>query len=301
MKWFKHISDSLDDPFIFDLMENFGHSGYVVFFGTLEIYAREFEPVEDWFLSISLKLLRNKLQFAQATRLKAVLKYIESRGKWNVKFEGKKVNIQIPKFLNFLDESTLKKLRQKRESNRNHSGIVPESFLPIDTDADADVDIHDHDRPAGRHPPGDPSQKLSGGGNQSRHYSKRVGTFLEKVESACNAIASYEQPEGVSPFNPFEAVTWATNQNGNPEAITETISYMADSEHWSEIENPWGWFKSVFSQKNAHLNEKLEIEDSKAFKKSEMENSTAFKRLWDRVIQCLGPGLLPGESPHPVG
>ena len=40
MKWFKHISDSLDDPFIFDLMTEFKSDGYVVFFGVIEIYSK---------------------------------------------------------------------------------------------------------------------------------------------------------------------------------------------------------------------------------------------------------------------
>ena len=36
MKWFKHVSDSLDDPLIYDLMTEFGSDGYLVFFGVLE-------------------------------------------------------------------------------------------------------------------------------------------------------------------------------------------------------------------------------------------------------------------------
>ncbi len=41
MRWFKHFSDSLDDPFIQVLMDNFGHLGYVVWFGLLETIAKE--------------------------------------------------------------------------------------------------------------------------------------------------------------------------------------------------------------------------------------------------------------------
>ena len=65
MKWFKHISDSLDDPFIFDLIAEYGGDGYLVFFGILEILAREcdgdFSQVSTVFLS---SFLSKKLQLS---------------------------------------------------------------------------------------------------------------------------------------------------------------------------------------------------------------------------------------------
>ena len=136
MKWYKHIADSLDDPFIFGLMEEFGHTGYVVFFGVLEIYAREFSVKDDWKLTEKLSFFRYKLRIS-CSRFKKVLLKID---KWNVEFNGDNVSIFIPKFKELMDESTLKKLRARENSFRNDSGTVPKNDT---TDVDVDVDVEE--------------------------------------------------------------------------------------------------------------------------------------------------------------
>jgi len=77
MKWYKHISDSLDDPFIFDLMSEFRSDGYVVFFGILEIYSREFSPENQWKLVVSLSYLHQKLRVSPS-KVKKILSNYES-------------------------------------------------------------------------------------------------------------------------------------------------------------------------------------------------------------------------------
>ena len=76
MKWFKHISDSLDDPFIFELLDLFGADGYLVFFGVLEIYSREFKPELNWNLTVTRAQLRAKLHKRQDTLIINILKHI---------------------------------------------------------------------------------------------------------------------------------------------------------------------------------------------------------------------------------
>jgi len=120
MKWFKHISDSLDDPFIFSLMEEFKADGYLVFFGILEIYAREFRPENDWKLIEKLSFFRHKLLISRS-KLKKILSKIY---KWDIEINGDTVSIFIPKFKELMDESTIKKLRYSEKN----SGIIPESF-----------------------------------------------------------------------------------------------------------------------------------------------------------------------------
>jgi hypothetical protein len=137
MKWFKHISDSLDDPFIFDLVDQHGPLGYMVFFGVLEIYAREFKTDSEWRLRIKLSYLRNKLQRKQDKLLKKVLKSIDFSKKWSVNLDGEYVEIYIPKFAKIMDETTLKKLREAEHK----SGIIPEPIRTKDLDLDLDLDI----------------------------------------------------------------------------------------------------------------------------------------------------------------
>jgi hypothetical protein len=128
-------------------------------------------------------------------------------------------------------------------------------------------------------PPVDRIEKIK---NRSKHYKNRVGSFLEKIESSCSTILQFPQSGNGKPFNGFEAVTWATNQAGNPKAISETIEYMA--EHWDEVENPWGWFRTVFAQKNAKENENLEIDQSLAFKENRESDAEAFKAIWESAL-----------------
>ncbi len=110
MKWFKHISDSLDDPFIFDLMDKFGADGYLVFFGVLEIYSREFKSELNWNLSVTRSQLRSKFHKRQDTLIINCLKHIQNSGKWDVSFKEGQVIIFIPKFTEIIDEWTKRKL-----------------------------------------------------------------------------------------------------------------------------------------------------------------------------------------------
>jgi hypothetical protein len=111
MKWFKHVSDSLDDPFIFDLINRFGGDGYLVFFGVLEIYSREFKPELNWNLTITQSYLKQKLQKRQSTLITKILKHIKNSGKWEVELNESQITIFIPKFQEIIDEWTGRKLR----------------------------------------------------------------------------------------------------------------------------------------------------------------------------------------------
>ena len=135
MKWYKHISDSLDDPFIFDLLDRFGSDGYLVFFGVLEIYSREFKTEVGWNLSVTQAYLKQKLHKRQGTLVENILKHISNSGKWNVSFDSGKVIVFIPKFTELMDEWTQRKLGSK-------SGDTPKILGPDkDKDKDKDKDI----------------------------------------------------------------------------------------------------------------------------------------------------------------
>lgn len=128
MKWYKHISDSLDDPFIFDLMTEFRSDGYVVFFGILEIYSREFSPENQWKLVVSLSYLHQKLRVSPS-KVKKILSKIY---KWEINYSVNQVSIFIPKFSELMDEWTQRKLG-------SCSGVARE-ILIHDKDKDKDKD-----------------------------------------------------------------------------------------------------------------------------------------------------------------
>ena len=156
----------------------------MIFFGVIEIYAREFKVADDWKLIVTVSYLKRKLQIYRKKTLIDCLKTIRNQteieqrlnrdsteieqrlnkdsteieqrlnkdsteieqrlnkdsGKWEVEFYGDEITIFIPKFRQLMDESTLKKLREKEHSFRNRSGIVLKSNT---TDADADADIEE--------------------------------------------------------------------------------------------------------------------------------------------------------------
>lgn len=115
MKWFKHISDSLDDPYIFSLLSDCGSDGYLVFFGILEIYSREFSPELDWKLCVTRAYLRQKLVKRQDTLVMKCLKHIQKSGKWEIDIKDEEIIIHIPKFKAILDDWTSRKLRSNPE------------------------------------------------------------------------------------------------------------------------------------------------------------------------------------------
>ena len=104
-------------------MDKFGPHGYVVFFGVLEIYSREFKTEELWKLSVNIAFLRRLLR-VNTKKLKSILKNIS---KWEVEFNEDEIIIFIPKFKELLDEWTLKKMRQYEQKLRSNSGVTPSS------------------------------------------------------------------------------------------------------------------------------------------------------------------------------
>lgn len=114
MKWFKHISDSLDDPFIQDLMDEFGSDGYVVFFGTLEILSREFDVKSPGKVTVSHNYFRRKLRLSWH-KCSTILKFCEKEGRFFVSDNGRKVSINCPKFKDMCDDWTNRQLRSKFE------------------------------------------------------------------------------------------------------------------------------------------------------------------------------------------
>lgn len=111
----------------------------MIFFGIIEIYAREFKTETGWKLDITLHYLRKKFNRTRNKPITNTLETIKNSGKWEIVINNDDVSIFIPKFTELMDESTIKKLREKEKSFRNVSGIFPKS-APTDLDADADLD-----------------------------------------------------------------------------------------------------------------------------------------------------------------
>ena len=60
MKWFKHYVGCLDNPKMQELLSIHGHVGYFIYFGMIELYAREFDPVKNEPYKFNTKFLCRK-------------------------------------------------------------------------------------------------------------------------------------------------------------------------------------------------------------------------------------------------
>ena len=105
MKWFKHMTDSLDDPFIHDLMDEFGAVGYLAYFGIIEIICKENGRDLTGKLSISPTYLRRKLRTSQG-KLRQVFDFCQTFGKLSVNFSEKIWEFEFTKIADIKDNYT---------------------------------------------------------------------------------------------------------------------------------------------------------------------------------------------------
>ena len=253
MKWFKHISDSLDDPFIFDLMVRFGADGYLVFFGTLEIYSREFKPKDDWKLITTRSYLRRKLNKRQDTVIVKCLKHIQNSGKWDISFNGEQVVIFIPKFIQIIDDWTGRNLR-------SGSVVAPKNLR---------VNQNQESR----------SKKEDKQSEQApSHFEFKVGDLLDDILKQCETIKKLKRKDGI--FNPYMWVQTQVNISGHPQAILDSLKGLIN--FWDTVKNPWTYANSIIKTKSQNYNEKDFINQQKEFKK-EFNINPRIKKLLDPI------------------
>ncbi len=132
MKWFKHLTGALNDNLIFEAIERFGGDGYLVFFGTLEIMADEFDVHNPGVSRISIKKLTQNFQLSRQKLVK-ILSFFDEKAKiksiknksFFVSFEKDHVIIKCSRLAELCDEHTRKTLRKTPESVRSESGKSP--------------------------------------------------------------------------------------------------------------------------------------------------------------------------------
>ena len=134
MKWYQHISDSLDDPFIFDLVKKYKGNGYLVFFGCLEILAREESFDES--LTVSYDFLSKKLQLS-AKVLKNILNFIAEKGRFEVVFFDSEISIFCPKLKALRDY----KHYNKEGSDNRKNGAQNTPKIPLEREKEKEKEI----------------------------------------------------------------------------------------------------------------------------------------------------------------
>lgn len=222
MKWFKHISDSLDDPFVSDLMDVYGADGYLVFFGVLEIYSREFKVEDNWKLNVTQSYLTRKLHKRQSTLVIKILKHIQNSGKWEIEFNNDKVIVYIPKFTELIDEWSKRKLV-------SHSVVTPK-ILKTDKEEDKELDKDIKKRDVISLPDWVPFDTFAEYNLQRKKKLKpqSINRFLKSLKKICDETkVSPEEILNQSIVNGWEGI-FPLKENKN--ANTRPISYRRNNQ-----------------------------------------------------------------------
>ena len=125
MKWYKHHTDSLSDPFIEELMDKFSHSGYVAWFGLIEIICKENGNNLTGNLDITPTYLKRKLRISP-TKLQQIFGFCSTNGKLLFDFSKEKWHFQFPKIAEIKDNYTKdlqvasKKLSKQKEKEKEN-------------------------------------------------------------------------------------------------------------------------------------------------------------------------------------
>ncbi len=113
MQWFKHYSTAEISDHLSDLLENFNFEGYGRYWRLLEILSNRFKGEEVCFRFHS-RLLRDSLRFRSDVQLGKFLLAIGLQPGFNVKINGKQIEIEAPILLDLQDRD-FKKSRKLRE------------------------------------------------------------------------------------------------------------------------------------------------------------------------------------------
>lgn len=116
LKWFKHHTDSLSDPFIEELMDNFSHAGYVAWFGLIEIICKENKNNLTGNLEISPVYLKRKLRISK-TKLQQIFNFCQTNDKLLFDFSKEKWNFKFSKVAEIKDNYT----KDLQETNKKVS------------------------------------------------------------------------------------------------------------------------------------------------------------------------------------
>jgi len=115
MQWFKHSTNSHDDPDISDCEDQYGDAGYVVFFKICEIYGQEFRHLSDGWLDVSQTFLRRKLRKSW-TKVQQILSFYQTKNRISFTSDGHRVKLKIPKYIDLASNWTGRQDRKPTEA-----------------------------------------------------------------------------------------------------------------------------------------------------------------------------------------
>ena len=195
MRWFKHMTNSIDDEKISRLVDECGLEGYGFFWRVLELIAAQVDDDGKNYCSYSKRAWCNKLAIKHQTWSKLIAS-CEQAGLFEVSDDGQTITVKSPNILKYRDEWSRKKAKNSGvspEKLRSDSGVSRARFssskeeekTETETDTDTEEEINTHPLPLASE--GEAAGLVSGSTSDCAGDSDRAG---EETPS---------QPQAISP------------------------------------------------------------------------------------------------------
>ena len=257
MKWFKHLVDSGDDPDIDDAISVFGPDGYYVYFRTLEIMSREFDPRRPGKNTFSVIYFRKKFRISWR-KVRTILGFYQEKKRIFFRlFHDKRleqIELNCPKLKELADEYTRKQIASL-------SGHTPDSHpKKVRLEVETEVDFKNNGAGQARAAPSESVPKPEKSGQLFHHKDAPETAEIVALCEAIAAVCSRKQ------FNVFQWVQYWTNKNAHPGAIVKTLTSLKKA--WPvRTGKPWAYADATIRTVNGNFNEREAIERAAQFKR----------------------------------
>lgn len=149
MRWFKHMTNSIDDEKISKLVDECGLEGYGFFWRVLEMIAAQVDDDGKNYCSYSKRAWCNKLAIKHQTWSKLIAS-CDQAGLFEVSDDGQMITLKSPNILKYRDEYSKKKGRksgQCPDNIRTDSGPSRARVPDTETETETETDIKDNPHP----------------------------------------------------------------------------------------------------------------------------------------------------------
>jgi hypothetical protein len=281
MKWFKHLSGSLKDSFIFELIEEFGGDGYLVFFGVLEIMSDEFDIFNPGYNIISIKKMQNTFQLSRQKVVK-ILRRINEKSIESLQKTDRNLAVFCQKTdkMNEIHQKLLKKKSQKmvgflchvntanveiicmklkdlcdeyttRELKRL-SGVTPEligSYSGVTPEQEREEEEEEDKKTTGK---------------PVRTDKKKNQKTLDFIRERVTKIEGMLRRKNKK-FNVWAWIHFSINENRSPDLIIASLDGLIKM--FSKIEGDvWAYSEGIVKSKMQNFNEREHIRKTEQFK-----------------------------------
>ena len=271
MKWFKHLSGSLNNSIISEAIERFGGDGYLVFFGILELVSDEFDIYNPGVKTLRMKKITKNLQLSRQKTVK-ILRFFDEKAKIksnkNVSFfadiQKNLVTINCKRLAELCDNHTQKLLKDTSKSLQ--SSIEVTSSLEAEAEVEADLKAN----------------------QQADFFRNKIHPYFVSIEKSCLIVSKLPQKPQTNKFNSFAFVNREINKNNShPGAVDHTLKQMVI--YWETIDNPWKYSTKIMKKENGNFWEREHIENHEQLKSEFVEyfNDDRIKSLVGGVFEKI--------------